>query len=451
MPTFKPLILKHQQKEDGSFNVKIRITHNRESKYLATPLYIKGKQVSSKYEIRDRSVIRKIDDDIEAYWSIIKKATDITQLSVSELVELLEREKAKNQKVEIDFIEFARNYIDQLRQNDGDKYASSFNTTINSLCDYFGNEKILITEITAKSLDGYENYLRSDRTITRLNQFKKPVTTVHKGMGNGAQTYLTNIRTLFNEARFRYNDEDEGIINIPHYPFRKYKLAKKKSPQKRSLTPETVKAIIQFSEAKRTRASFGRDVFLISFYLIGTNLIDLYEATRIEKGRIMYNRSKTADRREDSAFISIKILHELKPLLEQYADPAGKRVFCFYKLYNTPENFLRAVNIGLKKVAEGVGVDKITTYFARHTWATIARNNSKVPKEDIILALNHVDHKHKVTDSYIETDWSIIDNANRKVLDMLKEKVLDDHQILMQDNEYVQRLIDEHNEQLRMA
>lgn len=437
MPTFKALIFKHQKKDDGTYNVKIRVSHNRESKYIPTAFYIKDKQLTPELEIKDRSILKKMDDTIDEYWDIIKRLPDVSDFTVSELLEAIEKEKIKLQKVEVDFIAFSRDHIKGLEIKGGNKYAASFRTTINSLCDFFERDKVLITEINTKSLTNYENYLRSARTITRYSQFKKQVATEHEGMGNGVQTYLTNIRTLFNAARFKYNDEDEGIINISHYPFRKYKLERKKSTKKRNVKSDIISLISGYIEEKKTRATFGRDVFMISFYLIGTNLIDLYEAHRIENGRIMYNRSKTEDRRNDDAFISVRVEKELLPLLEQYKDPTGNRVFCFYNMYRNSENFLRAVNTGLRKVAKTLELDhELTSYYARHSWATIARNTCHVPKEDIVLALNHVDPHHKITDSYLETDWSLIDNANKKVLTLFLPKLNEEETIdqLLEDN-----------------
>ena len=405
MPTFKPLIFKHQQKEDGTFNVKIRVTHNRESKYIPTAYYIKDKQVSGKFEIKDKSILKKMHEEIDTYWEAIKRLPDVSSLTTTALIDAMEREKEKMQKVEIDFIAFSNQHIKDLKANGGEKYAASFRTTVNSLCDYFGREKIFISEITTKTLIDYESYLRSDRTIVRHNQFNRPVSTTHESMGNGALTYLTNIRTLFNAAVFKYNDEDAGITVITHYPFRKYKFEKKKLTQKRSLKPAVIRQIIGFAEEKPTRATLGRDVFLVSFYLLGTNLIDLFEARRSEHGRIIYNRSKTEDRRADSAFISIKVEQELKSFLSKYCDKTGKRVFCFYKMYSSSENFIKAVNTGLAKVAKSLELGHgLTTYYARHSWATIARNECGVPKEDISMALNHSDPNHKVTDAYLETD-----------------------------------------------
>ena len=56
----------------------------------------------------------------------------------------------------------------------------------------------------------------------------------------------------------------------------------------------------------------------------------------------------------------------------------------------------------------------MTTYWARHSWATIARS-LRVSKDDIALALGH--GAKTVTDIYIDDDMTFIDEANRKVLD----------------------------------
>ena len=59
-------------------------------------------------------------------------------------------------------------------------------------------------------------------------------------------------------------------------------------------------------------------------------------------------------------------------------------------------------------------------YAARHSWATIARNDADVDKYTVHSALNHVDEEMKATDIYIKKSWDPIDRANRKVLDLVK-------------------------------
>lgn len=48
MPTVKIVILKHQKREDDTWNVKIRITHDRKSSYIATSHYVNLDSINKK-------------------------------------------------------------------------------------------------------------------------------------------------------------------------------------------------------------------------------------------------------------------------------------------------------------------------------------------------------------------------------------------------------------------
>lgn len=78
--------------------------------------------------------------------------------------------------------------------------------------------------------------------------------------------------------------------------------------------------------------------------------------------------------------------------------------------------------MGLKKLSELLDMPKFDFYDARRTVASIMRNKLNISKDDIALCLNHVIVAHKVTDYYIETDFSILDRCNRKFLDYLFDK-----------------------------
>ena len=58
-------------------------------------------------------------------------------------------------------------------------------------------------------------------------------------------------------------------------------------------------------------------------------------------------------------------------------------------------------------------------YSVRHSWATIARNVLNISKDDIDLCLNHVNEAHKMADVYIDKDFTRIDQANRRMIDLL--------------------------------
>jgi integrase len=345
----------------------------------------------------------------------------INAYTAKELADYLKKETTPGTDTSIDFIEFSRKYIES------QKSAGTHRSTINALIDFCnGREKIAITEITSKFLTQFEAFLRTERTLKRKNQFGNIVVTKKKSVSDVTVIdYMTNVRTLFNAAVDEYNDEDRDEIRITHYPFRKYKLQRRPESGKRNLKPVDIQKIKNIEESilKLRRTIFARDVFMLSFYLVGMNLADLYLIDEYKNERLSYERKKTKDRRQDRAFISIKVEPEVKDLIEKYRDKTGERIFDFYQRYTDTNNFTSNVDKGLKKVADSCNIDvDLSTYYARHSWATIARNKCGISKDDVDLALNHVDQGLKMADVYIEKDWSLIDLANRKVIDYVNTK-----------------------------
>lgn len=163
------------------------------------------------------------------------------------------------------------------------------------------------------------------------------------------------------------------------------------------------------------------------------NLVDIFNVHTYKNGRLEYKRIKTSGKRKDGAFISIKVENEALPIVNKYLDLKQGRVFNFYEYYVNADGFTTAVNKGLKQVLaylrdqekdnEVKLIDDdidATAYWARHSWATIARNICNINMSDIAEALNHAT-EHKVTDIYIEREWETIDRHNRLVLDVLLE------------------------------
>ena len=58
---------------------------------------------------------------------------------------------------------------------------------------------------------------------------------------------------------------------------------------------------------------------------------------------------------------------------------------------------------------------ELTTYWARHTWATIAASLD-IPNETIAAALGH-GYGNRITAIYIDFDRRKVDKANRRVID----------------------------------
>lgn len=439
MATFKICVFEHQKRRDGKFPVSIRVCWKRQYSYISTEFYVTEKQITKKkyldlkgkpkelFALKDAYIIKELNKRVTKYEDMKsqKLGHRIEIYTAKELAEYFDKETKPGSDSTIDFILFSRSHIEKLRGQGRTTTAGILNRTLNSLIDFCnGRERIAITEITAKFLGQYETFLRGERTIKRKNQFGRMVTTKKKGLSDvSVIDYMTDIRTLFNAAMTEFNDEDKDEIRIIHYPFRKYKLQRRPENEKRNVTGLQLLTIrdVAYEDLGFKRAILARDIFMLSFYMVGMNFADLYEADRVKDGRLTYERKKTKGRRQDRAFISIKVEPEAEKLLTKYIDKSGERVFDFYKRDTSSHIFTSNVNKGLKVVAKACKIDEpLSTYYARHTWATIARNKCSISKDDVDLALNHVDQGNKVADMYIEKDWSLIDKANRAVLDYLK-------------------------------
>lgn len=441
MATFKISIFEHQRRRDGKYPVSIRCYWKGSCAYIGTEYYVTDKQILRKklskkdnkkeiLQLKDIFIVNELNKRIARFEDIKSRKLGhrIELYTAKELAKYFIDETRPGTDTGINFVEFAVRHIERLMNQGRGSTARSIRSTINSLVDFAGGrERIAVTEITAKFLTQFENYLRGKRTLKRKNQFGKTVVTKKAGLSDvSILDNMANIRIVFNAAMDEYNDEDKGEIRIMHYPFRKYKLKRRPESDKRNLTPEQIAAIRDVSNEKLVleRAIFSRDVFMLSFYLVGMNLADMYDADHLPDARkmirIQYNRKKTKRRRQDKALISIKVEPEALPLLTKYRDPTGERVFDFHNRYTNSHIFSSNVNKGLKIVAKAAGIDEpLSTYYARHSWATIARNKCNISKDDVDLALNHIDQGRKMADVYIEKDWSMVDRANRAVIDLI--------------------------------
>jgi hypothetical protein len=196
----------------------------------------------------------------------------------------------------IDFIKFGQDYIEKEAKKG--RNVSRICTTLNALIDFAGN-KLPVRDLTSKRLKNFEDFLRTERIITRKNQFGKEVKTIERPLSDvSVRGYMTDIRTVFNAAIDTYNEEEKGVIRISHYPFRKYKLPGVPETGKRNISKDDILKIINITDGElvNKRAILARDVFVISFLFIGMNLRDLYEleTSRYENDRIRISEPKRA-------------------------------------------------------------------------------------------------------------------------------------------------------------
>lgn len=422
MATFKMVILPHQRREDGTINIKIRVTQKRRSKYIATPFYASKDDLTRTMKLKNQRYIDTVEDMIrKCREKCNQKGEALNAMEVDDVVKLVTAQDAGESRFELDIVGYARAYIRELEQSGHAGNANAYKVAINSFVRFAGRESVSIHELTVKMLNDWMRWIMEQPPRT--------------GMSKGTRApglYLSQLRAIHNRAKKEFNDEDAGIIRIPYSPFAKVDVPKAEAPRKRAISVDALRKLAALEEREilqpgNCRFNLAKDVFLLSFLLVGMNAVDLYHVKDCKDGRITYQRTKTKNRRADRAEISIKIEPEAEELMKKYADKYGERVFGFHAMYSSVDSFCQAINKGLKMVGALIGEEDLEFYAARHTWATIALNEAGVDKYTVHQALNHVDESMRVTDYYIKRSWAPIDAANRKVLDYVRLPLSREH------------------------
>lgn len=94
------------------------------------------------------------------------------------------------------------------------------------------------------------------------------------------------------------------------------------------------------------RYNLAKDCFILSFCLMGINSADLYNAAAMKGNTIIYNRTKTKDRRLDNAKMMVDIPNIIQPIIEKYRDKMGKRLFNFINIIVTKKVLIRLSTMG---------------------------------------------------------------------------------------------------------
>lgn len=235
---------------------------------------------------------------------------------------------------------------------------------------------------------------------------------------NSIAKHFSNLRALYNDAI------DYNIAGLASYPFRRFRITHE-ATKKRALTLAQLRELRDYP-CTQSQEKY-RDLFMLSFYLGGINLIDLLHIGEVVNGRIEYRRAKT------SALYSIRVEPEAQAIIDRYRG-VGQLLFPLDR-YANHKDFLRRMNSALRSIGTFEMVDNaardpmhvkrnkkqttpafpgLSTYWARHTVATLMAELD-IPMETIGKVLGHADKS--VTSIYVKFDQKKIDAAIRRVID----------------------------------
>ena len=164
---------------------------------------------------------------------------------------------------------------------------------------------------------------------------------------------------------------------------------------------------------------FARDMFMFSFYTRGMSFIDMayLKHTDLRNGILSYRRKKTNQQ------LFIRWEKPMQDIINKYDStdsifilPIIKRKDMDYRRQYI--NAAHFINQKLKKLGEQLNLSiSLTSYVARHTWASIAKSKN-ISMSIISEAMGH--DSESTTRIYLASlDSSIIDKANSIVFNSL--------------------------------
>lgn len=390
-------------RSDKNDDLRLRITNNRASTQFSMGLKISSEELEAALSGSSRNI--RLEKMLASWTSQIKdlmleladKKEKETDKDVKEIRVILQErllgvaptQQPKDEKPEGNFTAYFQNFIDG-KENKGTK--GVYKHTLDKIRSFDPDVDMKrFEDIDLKWLTDFETFCA--KTASK----------------NARNIHLRNIRAVFNNAI------DYEITSA--YPFRRFKI-RPEVTRKRSLTVDELRKLFDYPIEEY--AEIYRDMFKLIFFLVGINTVDLHGLKEITRdGRIEYKRAKT------HRLYSIKVEPEALEIIEKYQGNNG--LLCIADRWSDSRNFRHQLNKALQRIGEverqGRGGKKVVTsafpelssYWARHTWATIAYEIG-IPKDVIAQALGHSDG-HDVTNIYIREDVRKVDEANRRVLD----------------------------------
>ena len=408
--------LDKRAEKNGMYKVRIRISHNGTSSWIATGVYIEeryfnednlydpiSKKAYMYEEKREQllTIVRKFDEVVFALKR--DEGANLDEMSANDLREyIVGRKTTKKKEVKkkpsgMSFLHFFEQYGDSRSSINTQKHYAYVLRLLTSYCMERG-----VMDMQIKDID----YLRMIDIAKWVTDGGRSDVTRYK-----VESY---IRAAYREA------QRVKLVSRDDDPFFDYKI---KSVQERDdvdvMSVDTLRKLLsldlrnQQGVAGLTKA---RDILMISFYLCGANLIDIFTMEKQEGEDVAFVRHKIQGKTKRATRIFIE--PELRKLMEKYA--GANMMFRFAEDVPNYYTFQRRLNDRCERLSLLVG-EQVNMQLIRRTWATIA-GELEAPDRVIDKSMGHKDASVKDI-HYEKYDWERTRKWNRKVIDYVMEGV----------------------------
>ena len=287
---------------------------------------------------------------------------------------------------------FAQNIVNELELAGRERTKEVYSSAINSFKEFRKGKEITFDMMDNDLMLSYETYLRDKGLCSNTSSF-----------------YIRAIRAIYNKA------VDRGLA-MQSFPFKGVYTGVDETV-KRALKIELLKKIKHLHLSGNLQ--FARDIFLFSFYTRGMSFVDIAFLKRdnLADGVLHYRRRKTGK------LISIQWESCMQEIVDRYKDKRSHYLLPLVneKATNKRQSYLNSahtINRNLKVIGNMLSLDtSLTMYVARHTWATLAKNNN-IPIYIISESLGH--ESIKTTQIYLASvDNVAVNNANKMLINLL--------------------------------
>ncbi len=426
----------------GKYAIFIRITQDRQHKYIKTSVVVSNKKWFNKNGKNDNWV-RQSDPEHAKKNEILAKELAEAKAAYSDILEeqsivtpYIIKAKVEEAPLAKSFLAFARDHCEDLHSNGQIRYWKQFRDLTNKL-DLFRKTQrksdILFVELTVPFLDKFEKFLQ------RLpNQREK-----------GTGKVLSKNTVLNNMKRFRTLTRKAvklGYLSADKDPFLNYEFHWLPTTKDR-LESDEIERIIKLDLEEGSMLWHARNCFLFSYYCAGIRVGDLIQLRwrNVEGGRIAYQMGKNHKDRDNI------LVSQARAILKSY-DHEGKQrddyVFPWLTndkpyakhvtqnekdtmsvelktaLFNDISAKTALLNKCLKQIAKIADIDKhLSFHVSRHSFAKLAKY--KGTNSGVVQGL--LGHSSiKTTEGYMgQFDTSVEDAALEKIFETSNESKLE--------------------------
>ncbi|WP_304183035.1 site-specific integrase [Phocaeicola plebeius] len=388
MATLSLTIFKAKALKDGRHKIRIALRHKHETTYIVTRFIISENQFKNGQVVKHPEAsainrkLRNILDDLQDKLDSIKH---LELYSCRQIKEIISTDNLSDEQT---FSSACSNFVDYLKSEGRDSYALSIERVGRYFRD-FARGDMLLSDLTPSLVQNFAAFIRK-RKVTE--------TTVN--------TMLAQMKSVVNRAIREWN------ISYDIHPFVTTRISA--APiRKLDLTVQNFNKIRESSPEKR-KLIMARDLFCLSFYLGGMNLIDIMQ-TDFRKDVLEYSRSKTKGRMQSDSVITFTIPSQAREIICRWMDKRTGKLDFGYKF--TYHNFSQYVTYSLGDLAEELNIDeRVTFYSARKSFAQYA-SEIGIPDGIIDYCLGHSDKSKGVIRYYTKVRQKQADMAISRVID----------------------------------